>query len=219
MLDARRRLLQSDTYKPLVAELNTLIQPQDTIADLGCGEGFYLAAIAEAHPEIRGFGLDIAKHGIKKAAATYKNPLLEFAVASTYRIPIQSTSTSLALSIFAPFCPQETQRILTPEGRLIRVSPGPTHLCEIKSHLYEKAEVHSKPEPALGFILEYEKQVTWSATLTGGTIVDDLIPMTPLHWQGSTESKEKLREQDLEITFDFYVECFVISANNTDKEN
>lgn len=206
MLDARRRFLDAGYYSPLVEQIQRHLQDNDEIIDLGCGEGYYIGCLLKRMPTLHAMGIDIAKIGVRKAASRYKSDQLMFAVASTYKIPSMAASATTLLSIFAPFCPEEAKRVLTTEGQLIRISPAPLHLQEIKEKLYETAAAHSKPELLPGFQIRETQRLTWEITLTGKTITEDLIPMTPLHWQGSSTVKQELGKQDLKVTFDFNFE-------------
>ncbi|WP_432763777.1 methyltransferase domain-containing protein [Escherichia coli] len=57
--------------------------------DIGCGEGYYTHAFADALPEITTFGLDVSKVAIKAAAKRY--PQVTFCVASSTAVAFSSS--------------------------------------------------------------------------------------------------------------------------------
>ena len=68
-LQARRRFLDGGFYQPLRDALTEVITPCQTLIDLGCGEGYYTAALNDVACEV--IALDIAKPAIRMAAKTY----------------------------------------------------------------------------------------------------------------------------------------------------
>ena len=86
MMQARRAFLDAGHYQPLRdAIVDALTQRQITedaaILDIGCGEGYYTHAFADALAGCKTFGLDVAKVAIKAAARRY--PQVTFCVASS----------------------------------------------------------------------------------------------------------------------------------------
>lgn len=213
MLAARSRFLQAGYYDQLVNSLADLIPNNATLIDLGCGEGYYLQQLLNLKKPntLTAAAIDIAKTGIRKAALTYKKNghKVQTAVGNTFRIPTLDASFEIALSIFSPYCSLEVARILKNEGVFIRVGPSVRHLHEIKTHLYDKPTEHTDMPPPESFILEKSQRVTFTQKLSGKIIIEDLIPMTPLHWQGSITSKTVIASQEeLQVTFDFIIEVF-----------
>jgi len=206
MLHARRRFLEAGYYERLVQTLSSQIPTAAVILDLGCGEGYYLAQLLKVHPQVQGFGVDIAKTGVRLAAAKYTQNI-DFAVASTYRLPIKDNSVDVALSIFSPFGDQDVARVLKSGGQVIRVGPGPCHLQEIKTELYTHAKQHEAPEQSKWFKQNQLERVTWVSSIERDVLNNDLIPMTPLQYQGSIIGKERLIAlESLDVTFDFYIQ-------------
>ncbi|STF45517.1 ribosomal RNA large subunit methyltransferase A [Escherichia coli] len=75
-MQARRAFLDAGHYQPLrdaiVAQLRERLDEKATaVLDIGCGEGYYTHAFADALPEITTFGLDVSKVAIKAAAKRY----------------------------------------------------------------------------------------------------------------------------------------------------
>lgn len=213
MLAARRRFLQAGHYNQLIEAISALIDKQGTLIDLGCGEGYYLQQILTSKQphSLTAVAIDIAKTGTKKAAIAFKqaNHTVHTAVGNTFRVPTVDHIFDVALSIFSPYCNTEVARILKEDGVFIRVGPCARHLHEIKSQLYKTPMEHTPMDPPEGFELTQSQNITFEAMLNGKTLVEDLIPMTPLHWQGSAESKLDLAAQSsFTVTFDFIIEVF-----------
>lgn len=91
MMQARREFLDAGHYQPLrEAIVNVLrgnVNAGDAaILDIGCGEGYYTHAFADALAGSMTFGLDVSKVAIKAAARRY--PQVTFCVASSHRLPL-----------------------------------------------------------------------------------------------------------------------------------
>jgi 23S rRNA (guanine745-N1)-methyltransferase len=69
MVEARRRFLDGGHYAPLARRLAGLAAeraPQRWL-DIGCGEGYYTAQIADALPHADGYALDISRERVQPA--------------------------------------------------------------------------------------------------------------------------------------------------------
>ena len=80
-------------------------------------------------------GTDISKFALRAAARRERE--VEFAVASSYRLPLESESLDVLLNCFSPLALEEFQRVLRPGGWFFYVVPGPEHLWEMKEILYD----------------------------------------------------------------------------------
>lgn len=139
MMQARRAFLDAGHYQPLrdaiVAQLRERLDDKATaVLDIGCGEGYYTHAFADALPEITTFGLDVSKVAIKAAAKRY--PQVTFCVASSHRLPFSDTSMDAIIRIYAPCKAEELARVVKPGGWVITATPGPRHLMELKGLIY-----------------------------------------------------------------------------------
>lgn len=79
MMQARRAFLDAGHYQPLrdaiVAQLRERLDDKATaVLDIGCGEGYYTHAFADALPEITTFGLDVSK--VAKKCSTARRTLI-----------------------------------------------------------------------------------------------------------------------------------------------
>lgn len=139
MMQARRAFLDAGHYQPLRdAVINLLRERLDqsatAILDIGCGEGYYTHAFAEALPGVTTFGLDVAKTAIKAAAKRYSQ--VKFCVASSHRLPFADASMDAVIRIYAPCKAQELARVVKPGGWVVTATPGPHHLMELKGLIY-----------------------------------------------------------------------------------
>ncbi|MFP3520350.1 methyltransferase domain-containing protein, partial [Pseudomonas sp. SIMBA_077] len=80
--------LNAGHYAPVarrLAELAAERAPQRWV-DIGCGEGYYTAQLAQALPAADGYALDISREAVKRACR--RAPQLTWMVASMARIPL-----------------------------------------------------------------------------------------------------------------------------------
>ncbi|WP_227631066.1 methyltransferase domain-containing protein, partial [Klebsiella pneumoniae] len=126
MTQARRRFLQTGHYAPMREKVAKLCQTyltdrQQTLLDIGCGEGYYTDFFAKAlrqqDSEAQIFGLDISKIAIRYAAKRY--PECQFAVASSHRLPFANQSLDGVIRIYAPCKDTELERCIKIGGIVI----------------------------------------------------------------------------------------------------
>ncbi|HSX03094.1 MAG TPA: methyltransferase domain-containing protein [Candidatus Saccharimonadia bacterium] len=209
MLAARRRFLEAGFYEPLrqrLAERVAAWVPQ-TVAEIGCGEGYYLGGVTEALPQVRCFGTDIAKAGVRLAAKRY--PRAAWAVADTNRlVPLSDASADVLLDVFAPRNAAEFARVLRPTGHLLVVIPAPEHLAELRQIqplLAIQADKRQAVETAMAghFTLESAETITVPLRLDGATVAG-LVAMTPNAWFLTDSQKQVLTSStDLAVTAAF----------------
>src|SRR5664279_1268940 len=128
----RRRLHDRGATEPLLHAIGEIIapSPRDIVLDAGCGDGFYLGALARQ----TGFdacGVDISIPAIDAAARRY--PGCEWIVANADRfVPYADRSFSIVLSITARMNAGEFRRVLRDDGRLLVALPAPDDLVELR---------------------------------------------------------------------------------------
>ena len=125
MAAARWAFLSKDYYAPLrdalcsIALANT--GPAPSVLDTGCGEGYYTSgvyqALRRAGRSVTLAGTDISKAILRRAAKREKDA--EFAVASSYHLPVADGSVDLLLNCFSPLAIEEFHRVLRPGGVLV----------------------------------------------------------------------------------------------------
>lgn len=192
---ARRSFLDGGFYAPLAEQLCRMAQDHSCsgpILDVGCGEGYYSARLADAlKAELT--GLDISKEAVRCAAGRYKNAWWLCATAA--RLPIEAASVGLITSLFALTVPEEFLRVLRPEGAFLQVLAAPDHLLGLKSIIYptvvpkEKDSVPQIP----GFRLEESRPLRFTFTVEGEQ-VHHLLCMTPHVYRISREGAQRLSQ-------------------------
>lgn len=191
---SRREFLEAGYYAPIARTLLETAQNlgiSGEILDVGCGEGWYSAQIAQGlHSELT--GLDISKEAVRCAAARYKGPT--WLTATAAHIPVADGSADLLLSLFALTLPEEFARVLKPEGYFFQVLAAPDHLLGLKSIIYprlrEKEKVIAPDLP--GFSRIQSIPIRFSFTLEGNQ-VENLFSMTPHVFRIGKEGAERLR--------------------------
>ena len=198
MMQARRNFLDAGYYQPLrdaVSALLTAHLPASgvRILDIGCGEGYYTAGIADAFESAAGaeiYGLDVAKIAVKSAAKRYKT--IRFCVASSYRLPFADHSLSAVLRIYAPCKDEELARTILPGGYLLTVTPAPRHLMQLKALIYQDVKLHQENEhPLAAFECVKEQRLSYPMSLRPGDALA-LLQMTPFAWRATEAVRQTL---------------------------
>lgn len=222
MLRSRREFLERGYYAPLADELAgrcreyRVSHPEAPFAllDLGCGEGYYTARIASALQDCHASagvwvgGIDIARDGIRMAAKRYR--AIDFAVASTARLPVADASMDALVSIFAPSQDVEIRRVLKPGGCFLRVSPGPRHLFELRALIYAAPREHAPAETEIAGLTHVQRRrLGFDLAVSGVGDVARLLAMTPYYWQATPEQQAQICElESLATKADFTVDLF-----------
>ncbi len=216
MAAARRAFLSKGYYRPLLEALQGLALdrtcPAPAVLDAGCGEGYYTSgvfrALLEAGREPRAAGTDISKAILRAAAKREKG--VEFAVASSYRLPLGDGSLDLLLDCFSPLALEEFRRVLRPGGRFFYVVPGPDHLWELKQALYDRPYPNEEKEtPYPGFAYETILPVEGRAALESPEDIRNLFQMTPYYWKTPKSGSERLAAlETLSVRISFRIHVF-----------
>ncbi len=213
MLDSRRYFLQQGFYKPLAEQLGQLIEsylpPKDamTVVDAGCGEGYYLHTLAEQlGTQHYYYGTDISRTAMRLAAKQYST--LNFAVASSFALPIANNSVDVVIRIFAPANEAEIQRILKTGGLYLWVYPAEKHLFELRQLIYDEPKPHivETLEPIVGFNDLPDIKITYPLHLPNPTSIAALLTMTPYYWSANKAKQAYCQHlQTLDLTVDFAI--------------
>ena len=220
MVNGRRAFLEQGFYQPLSDAISDIFNRylstlgDDTnlsFFDAGCGEGYYLAqvknAISQTQWQVEFSGVDISKFAVQKAAKKYSQQ--HFAVASTYQLPLQSSTQNAVLQIFAPSSEQEIHRVLKDHGIWITVNPAANHLFEMKQALYDSPNEHTTQlKVPAGFVLQQQLNVNFELPLTEPQHCENLLMMTPYYWSATAEKKQQLIANLTTITADFDICVF-----------
>lgn len=177
---ARREFLEGGFYAPIAQALideARALGISGPILDVGCGEGYYAARLAQAlGAELT--GLDISKEAVRCAAARYKQG--RWLVATAAHIPVEDGAAQLVTSLFALTLPEEFARVLQQGGWFFQVLAAQDHLLGLKSIIYDR--LHEKEKdlcPRLpGFSLVRTRPIRFTFTVEGRQ-VENLLSMTP----------------------------------------
>ena len=203
MAAARREFLSKGYYKPLLdtlcREILARAGASPAVLDTGCGEGYYTAgvyrALLEAGKAPRMAGIDISKFILRYAARREKG--VEFAVASSYRLPVADGSVDILLNCFSPLALEEFRRVLRPGGTFLYVVPAANHLWELKQVLYDRPYPNEEKEtPYEGFAYESILPVEDTITLACREDIQNLFQMTPYYWKTPKSGAERLASLD-----------------------
>ena len=192
---SRRAFLDGGFYKPIRDTLCALAKDHGCtgpILDVGCGEGYYSAGLAQAlNAEL--LGLDISKEAVRCAAGRYKQAT--WICASAAHLPVKEQSFGLLTSLFALTVPEEFKRVLRPDGAFIQVLAAEDHLLGLKNIIYP--ELHHKEKfttPDIpGFALAESRKLQFTFTVEGEQ-VQNLLSMTPHVYRIGKEGAERLRQ-------------------------
>lgn len=214
MVRTRTAFLDKGYYAPLreaLAEKAAAFLAEDpdhpALLDAGCGEGYYMAGIAEtlqsAGIKARLLGVDLSKTAVDRAAKRVPSAL--FGVGSIFRLPVQSDFCSVVTEVFAPCCLKEFYRVLKNNGVFLQVIPSAEHLFELKQAVYAhpyKNEV--KPYEQEGFRFLGAQRVERKIRLECGEDIRNLFRMTPYSYKTSMEDTARLESlEQLETTASF----------------
>ena len=215
MVEARRDFLNEGHYAPVaqrLAELAAERWPQRWL-DIGCGEGYYTAQIAQALPRADGYALDISREAIKRACK--RAPSVHWLVASMARVPLADASCQFLASVFSPLDWDEAKRLLAPGGGLMRVGPTSGHLMELREQLYDEVRDYVDDKHLLqmpeGMHHAHHETLTFKLKLIDAKSRANLLAMTPHGWRASAERRAAVIEQPrpLVVTVSMRYDYFV----------
>ena len=195
---SRRKFLEAGYYAPIA---RTLIETArelgiaGEILDVGCGEGWYSAQLADAlGAELT--GLDISKEAVRCAAAKYKGK--QWLCATAAHIPVADGSADLVTSLFSLTLPEEFRRVLKEGGFYFQVLAAEDHLLGLKRIIYDNLIFKEKDTvPELpGFERVKSVPIRFDFAVEGQQI-RNLFSMTPHVFRIGKEGAERLRNTQI----------------------
>lgn len=209
MFQHRRNLITNGMYQPLIDLLASECE-QQSILDVGCGEGSFLAQLAAKTHLLPSVGFDISKEGVY-LASDYDNHLF-WCVADLTNLPFQTGSFTTILNIFSPSNYQEFKRVLAPGGKVIKVVPGSLYLSELRQAFYPTNRVKQaySNDAVVDKFQETFTKVTRETLKYTFDIPENcrlsLLEMSPLEWGVSNEIKAQVQKNPLkQITIDLEI--------------
>lgn len=213
MVAARQEFLDAGWYDGLRDALCALAVKYCggavNLLDVGCGEGYYTAAVRTAldtaGKSCSAGGIDISKTAL--IAAARRDAALSLAVASVNRLPVGDESIDLLMNVFAPNDDAEFLRVLRSGGVLLKAVPRERHLFGLKAAVYEKPYLNPPPAYApAGFTLLERMDVDWRITVTPRQQIENLFMMTPYYYKTGAADQARLQALDeLETELEFAV--------------
>lgn len=218
MFASRKVILTSGFFDPLIEKISEKIiseikskKERIKILDAGCGEGSYLSGIKkrifqDTQYDLLGVGVDISKEGISMASKEYPDNI--WLVADIARCPFEGKQFDFVLNILSPSNYAEFKRLLSDEGRIIKVIPESNYLQELRQILYAQTdkEFYSNDKTAELFKKNVDlidiQRLQYSVTMDSA-MLEHLVYMTPLSWGSTEERLRKVLTMNLsEITID-----------------
>lgn len=209
MIAARVRVMNNGYYRPLAEYVEQRIEREkfDSVLDAGCGTGYIADYLKNKLRDTLVIGTDISKHAIEQASKLSKQ--VNFAVASSKRLPIEEKSVSAVICAFAPVYAEEFARVTKENGLLLRVVPAKNHLYNLKEFLYEEPRYNEEDDAEFA---GYEKESVKTVKGVFEGNADDikaLVKMTPYYYHTSQEKLSKLDEvKTLSVNTEFEVRIF-----------
>lgn len=193
---SRRDFLQKGYYSFLRDYVTSKLS--GTVLDICCGEGYY--------DEYDGvlYGFDISREMVRLASSSRKEH--NYFVANLAHIPICDNSIDTAMHLFAPFNEKEFYRVLKPNGRLLSVIPGDSHLIELKNILYDTPYLNDEKAPDTSlFKLKSKNKISNTFDISRNDL-KTLFSMTPYYYRTSDGDKAKLDSvESIKLTASFVV--------------
>ena len=223
MVSARAAFLNADFYRPLadacldvtLGYYSMVADGRITLMDAGCGDGYYLHHVQENLPkDLRNrrslVGFDISKGAVQQSARRCDGTWF---VGSNIHIPMTDASVDLVFDMFGFPDYSSFRRILAPQGRLVRVTPGDRHLIQLREIIYPNIKPRSErtqyPET---FKVVSEKRITYEMIL-GSEDLKYLMLMTPHMFRSTPERRQQaLNHDELSLTVDVVVEELIATT-------
>ena len=190
---ARAEFLHAGHYQPLRDAVVEMLEPLGigSVLDVGCGEGYYTAALKDVAGEVT--GLDIAKPAIQRASKRF--PGITWLVGSSALLPFDDGGIDVVTALFTQLYIDEMRRVLAPDGHVLVVTPAADHLWSVREGLFEEVQAHEPDKFLAGFEADFEvvarREVRCELTLTQGTL-RQLLAMTPYVWKAKPERRAAL---------------------------
>ena len=188
LFESRRRILEAGFYDAVIDAIRSAVPNYPgVVLDAGCGDGTFTKRLAGETT----VGLDLSKDAIQLAARG-GGPIL-WAVGDLTRLPIADDAVDVVLNLFSPAHYAEFQRVLKPDGTLLKLVPQAGYLCEIRALMGDRLRNPQYSNEAVvshlsgQFRLENRVRITETHPLTPEQ-AEDFLRMTPLTFGTETQT-------------------------------
>ena len=163
--------------------------------------GLLKRAAAEANASLRPEKMTDKKFTAIKAAAD------EYAVASSYKIPLKDGGADTVINIFSPLALDEMRRVIRPGGSFIMAIPGEEHLFGLKAAVYDTPYKNVPEDTDIpGFKLASREELRYSLNLDSAEKIRALFMMTPYAYRTGERGRQRVHAlSSLECEAHFYV--------------
>ncbi|MBL1229786.1 methyltransferase domain-containing protein [Enterococcus sp. BWB1-3] len=207
MFSHRQVMIKSGMYRKMLEKLIPFVQEKENIIDIGCGEGSFLTELTHLGMSGTKIGFDLSKDGIYLAS---NQPIEAFwCAADLTNLPFADQSADCLLNIFSPSHYAEFQRVLKPNGLVVKIVPETGYLRELREAFfpnnqakqsYSNEKVIEKFSQSLAVVAD--ERITSVFEIPQKKRLD-LLEMSPLEWQADPKIKEVLKQNPLEkVTID-----------------
>lgn len=195
MVAGRRAFLNAGYYQILANNIAELMAAHGVkrVLDAGCGEGYYLKQMLDHQPDMEAYGFDISKPAIQ-LASHYK--AIEWAVASSARMPYSDACFDAVLSVFSRVESDEFLRVLKPKGLVLFAGPGAEHLMSLRQVIYSDIREYETDKHQTYFSEQFTLLDTVELKvpflLDSQDQIQNLLSMTPHSQRMTREATERL---------------------------
>lgn len=189
MFLARRQLLSAGLFKPIIQKIAEKLPNKPLrILDVGTGEGTPLKQLSDLRPTTGDamVGFDISKPGVTLATQLGLDAF--FCVADLRQLPFNDQCFDAIVELFSPSDYREFQRVLAPDGYLMKVVPNSGYLSELRQLLYgnDQEKSHYDNQRVVDLFKQHYpacevEPVKYQFEIPAG-LQQALVEMTPLHW-------------------------------------
>ncbi len=206
----RAFILESGFYRKMHEEISAIInrlQGRPLVLDAGSGEGSHLDRILDG-VDAAGIGVDIAKEGIMLAAKNYPHSI--WFVGDLAKLPIRDGSMDAIVNILSPANYAEFNRVLSPDGLVVKVVPESGYLKELREALYKDTDRETYDNTGTVSLFEENYEIVERRRMTDEVTLDraaleNLIEMSPLAWNHAPGELDDFIAADKTVTLDLEI--------------
>lgn len=213
-LEARNNFFKKNYYQCILNNIIKFIHKYKNgkinILDIGCGEGYYTSGIKKEFEDSNVYGFDISKDGINFACNYTKE--VNWFVANSKNIPIESNSIDVILAAFSFTTFEEIKRVLKKDGIVIQVCALDNHLIELKEKLYDDVKIKKIENKLLPFEILEQQRIVDKIKITSNDDIKNLFKMTPHYYRVKKEKRTIIDGiKNIDITIDIIINVYKIS--------